>query len=82
MDLTLIEPKYRQALLFTAIEGLVHGGEFEFIDNRSVQAIEDELNASGLVGYHWVKTSAGNQGRVTYMVRKGGHGHFVPSDLI
>ena len=55
IDLKLFAPKYRQALLYTMIEGLTEGSSFLFFDDRKPQDIEKELEAAGLNGYRWCR---------------------------
>ena len=55
VDLSLFELKYRQALLFTMIEGLKEGCSFAFSDDRDPAQIENDLSISELKGYRWAK---------------------------
>jgi uncharacterized protein (DUF2249 family) len=70
IDLTVFEPKYRQALLFAMIEGLIEGASFTFKDNRKAQDIESELIAAHLNDYRWERRQFESAGEVTYFVEK------------
>ena len=70
INLTEFKPPYRQALLFSMIEGLNEGGAFTFIDSRSSEEIESELGAAGLIGYCWTVQEA-TPDIVTVVVKKG-----------
>lgn len=84
IDFKVFAPKYRQALLYTMIEGLREGASFTFSDDRDPDEIERELAASGLVGYRWSRREAGSGAECAYVIERspseccgacGGHGH-------
>ena len=70
IDLKIFEPKYRQALLFTMIEGLRQGGAFFFIDDRSSTEIEKELASAKLDGYRWKKQNENIDEGASYMIER------------
>lgn len=72
VDLTIFEPKYRQALLFTMIEGLIEGESFSFFDNRTPEAIELELKNAELPTHTWERRATDRSSGVVYLVTKNG----------
>lgn len=70
INLKLFAPKYRQALLFAMIEGLVAGEEFCFLDDRDSIEIESELSAAGLKGYKWNRVSTNNDVESAYLIKR------------
>lgn len=70
INLTLFVPKYRQALLYAMIEGLIDGAAFTFIDNRGHKAIETELKGADLMGCRWTRKSGEGGEESVYLVEK------------
>ncbi len=69
IDLKLFAQKYRQALLFTMIEGLIAGKEFCFLDDRNPNEVEDELRAAGLKDYKWTRTATKGKSSI-YLIQR------------
>lgn len=72
IDLRSFEMKYRQALLFTLIEGLAQGESFQFIDSRSPREVEEEMAEARLSNYAWGRYGLSDEGDVTFFVRRTG----------
>lgn len=70
IDLKLFAPKYRQALLYTMIEGLTEGSSFLFFDDRNPQDIENELEAAGLSGYRWIRKKGRTHLETGYQIER------------
>lgn len=70
IDLKIFAPKYRQAILYTMIEGLSKGHSFTFYDDRSSTEIENELAAAGLSGYHWFRKVGITTSEAGYVIER------------
>ena len=70
IDLNAFAPKYRQALLFTMVEGLLSGQSFYFLDNRDTKIIEEELSSSDLKGYRWSIKNSSDEPIAMYLIER------------
>lgn len=70
IDLKVFARKYRQALLYTMIEGLNEGAAFSFSDDRASNEIEAELVAAGLEGYRWARKEGLKNGDTAYLIER------------
>ncbi len=70
IDLKVFAPKYRQALLYTMIEGLIKGSSFSFFDDRNPNEIESELAAAGLSGYRWFRQMGRVPSETGYLIER------------
>ena len=70
IDLKVFAPRYRQALLYTMIEGLIEGSSFSFFDDRNPNEIENELIAAGLTGYRWFRKDGRVPSEASYLIER------------
>lgn len=70
IDLKIFAPKYRQALLYAMIEGLIEGSAFSFSDDRDPNEIELELASAGLNGYRWAKANSAPKDEPAYLIER------------
>lgn len=70
VNLRVFAPKYRQALLFAMIEGLIEGKSFYFLDDRDSSEIENELKTADLTDYRWSKNTKNDSAETSYYIER------------